>query len=231
MLWKVTRRVQPFLVFLYEGLGRPPAPNLSGDRWVEYSWIAANMGNGPGQALDFGCGKSWMGFLAARKGFDVKAIDLEEVRWWYDHPCLRFDRGDLAKLSLLTDSFDLIINCSTVEHVGLQGRYGVAEARADGDLEAMSILLHLLKPGKDMLLTIPVGQDRVFAPRHRVYGFERLPKLLSGWEVVKSEFWGKDEDNRWRVCEEKDALSRSPLEHYYGLGLFVLRRPVKDQKL
>lgn len=113
--------------------------------------------------------------------------------------------------SLPEDSFDLIISCSTVEHVGLQGRYGVSEGRSDGDLETMSVLRHLLKPGKNLLLTIPVGKDRVFAPWHRVYGPQRLPKLLDGWEVVRSEYWAKDQSNCWSLCEEYAALAGEPL--------------------
>lgn len=225
MVWRVTQRLRPALAALYDRLGRPPVPNLEGDRDIEYSWVAANMPDGPGQALDFGCGKSWMGLLGARRGFEVTAIDLEQISWWYEHPHLRFVREDVAKLSLPADSLDLIISCSTVEHVGLAGRYGVSEGRSDGDLEAMSLLRHLLKPGKNLLLTIPVGKDRVFAPRHRVYGPQRLPKLLDGWEVVRSEYWIKDQSNCWSLCEEYTALDGEPLEHYYGLGLFVLRRP------
>ena len=228
MLWKIAQRFRPLLVTLYEGLGRPPAPNLGGDRDVEYSWVAANMSEGPGKVLDFGCGKSWMALLAAMKGFDVTAIDLERISWWYEHPHLSFVQGDLAKLSLAPASFDLIVNCSSIEHVGLKGRYGLSEASPDGDFEAMSLLLDVLKPSREMLLTIPVAKDQVFLPRHRVYGEERLPRLLKGWEVVKSEYWGKDENNRWSACEERVALNREPLDHYYGLGLFVLRRPEHD---
>ena len=76
-----------------------------------------------------------------------------------------------------------------------------------------------------MLLTIPVGRDQVFTPLHRVYGQDRLPKLLKGWEIQKNEFWVKDPQNRWILVEESVALSTEPVKHYYGLGLFVLMRP------
>ncbi len=225
MLWKIAQRLKPTLSALYRRLARPPIPNLDGDREIEHSWVAANMSQGPGNALDFGCGLSWMALLAARKGFEVTAVDLERISWSYEHSQLRFARGDVTDLSLTHDSFDLIINCSSVEHVGVPGRYGVSETQTDGDLEVMKLLRQLLKPGKEMLLTIPVGKDQVFAPRHRVYGPERLPRLLGGWNVIKREYWGKDEINRWTVREEEAALNATPLDHYYGLGLFVLRRP------
>jgi hypothetical protein len=54
-----------------------PTRNLWGDRDVEYSFIAAHMPNGPGKALDFGSGSSYMSLLAALRGFEVIALDLE----------------------------------------------------------------------------------------------------------------------------------------------------------
>jgi Caenorhabditis protein of unknown function, DUF268 len=226
MIFRQTfQKIDHLLVSVYKKLKEPPVPNLKSDRDIEHSWIAANMPEGPGLALDFGCDLFSLGLLAARKGFNVTAIDLEPVVWYYEHTSLRFLQGDILKLTLPSDHFDLIINCSSIEHVGLAGRYGVTESRPDGDIEAMVILKNLVKPGKIMLLTIPVGRDRLFKPLHRVYGQDRLPKLLKGWEIQKNEFWIKDALNRWIFVEESAALNIEPVKHCYGLGLFVLRRP------
>jgi hypothetical protein len=209
-----------------------PTRNLWGDRDVEYSFIAAHMPNGPGKALDFGSGSSYMSLLAALRGFEVIALDLEPQTFPWRHPAVRFIQGDLLKLDLPTNHFDLIINCSTVEHVGLVGRYSVTESRPDGDLEAMARLRELMKPSAIMLLTVPVGQDAVFAPLCRVYGKERLPRLLSGFVLEREMFWVKDAENRWVQCDEETALSFEasagswdPLRNVYALGCFVLRKP------
>jgi len=221
----IFRIVDPFLIRFYRRISEPPAPNLRGERDVEYSWVASNIPNGPGTALDFGCGTSWMGFLAARKGFKVTAIDLRPVGHFYKHPALNVIQGDVHKMKFCQESYDLIFNCSSIEHVGLSGRFGVTEQNDDGDLQAMTTLGKLLKAQKLMLLTVPVGRDRVFRPMHRVYGRERLPKLLDGWEVLKKEYWAKDDANRWVHVDESFALDREPTLHCYGLGLFMLRRP------
>jgi len=140
------------------------------------------------------------------------------------------------KLALPKEHFDLIINCSTVEHVGLVGRYGVTESRPNGDLEAMARLRELMKPGGVMLLTIPVGQDAVFEPLCRVYGAQRLPQLLNGYTVEKEVFWVKDDQNRWVLCDKETALdfkalacSWDPMENVYALGCFVLLRPEREE--
>jgi len=199
--------------------------DLAGDRDVEWSWVAAKLPGGPGTAIDFGNGGSALGLIAAERGFDVTAVDLEAVTWPYEHPRLRLARGDVFDLPLPERSFDLVINCSAIEHVGIPGRYGVVAERKDGDLDAMNRLRDLLKPAGLMLLTVPIGRDTVFPPLHRVYGAERLPRLLEGFRVESREFWRKREDNRWVAAGEAEALAFVPRERLYALGAFVLRRP------
>ncbi len=228
MLKQIVFLLEPKLVCFYhrlvERLLGPSGPvNLKGDRDVEYSWIAAHIREGPGEALDFGSGPSWVGFLAARKGFTVTALDLQPISWHYVYPRFKFLQGDIFRSSFEPRQFDLIISCSAVEHVGLAGRYGVTERNKEGDLQAMAILKTLLKPGKVMILTIPVGHDRIFPPLHRVYGHSRLPRLLNGWEILEKEYWMKGEQNRWISVDEVVALEQEPTETLYGLGLYVLR--------
>ncbi len=206
--------------------------NLWGDRDVEWSFIASQMPCGPGEALDFGCDGSYLSVIAARRGFRVLALDLEPQAFYWRHPDVRFVQGDLLKLDLPLAYFDLIINCSSVEHVGLVGRYSVTEQRVDGDLEAMARMHELMKPGAMMLLTVPVGRDTVFAPLCSVYGSRRLPKLLTDFQVEWEEFWRKGPDNLWSLCDralalefEASAGSWDPGQNVYALGCFVLRRP------
>ena len=199
--------------------------DLSGDRDIEWSWVAARIPRGSGEAIDFGCGESPLGVVAAHAGFRVTAVDLGAVVWPYRHERLAFLQGDILELPLEDGRFDLVINCSAIEHVGIAGRYGVRDERADGDLIAMARLRALMKPAGVMLLTIPVGGDAIFAPWHRVYGPERLPRLLEGFTVESREFWVKDPENRWAPSDERTALAAPSRERLYGLGGFVLRRP------
>jgi SAM-dependent methyltransferase len=225
MLCEIKHAFRSRVASCYRRLRTPPPPNLCGDRDIEHSWIAAHMPDGPGRALDFGCGPFWMGLLAARKGFTVTAIDLTPIRWDYKHADLRFLEADILNPALSSERYDLIINCSTIEHVGLQGRYGVRDQWDDADLAAMAALRNLMEPGGAMLLTVPVGRDAVFLPYHRVYGRNRLPQLLEGWTVREREFWAKTAGNIWERVDEAEAHRQEASDHYYGLGLFVLEVP------
>jgi SAM-dependent methyltransferase len=190
---------------------------------VEWSWVASRLPAGSGEALDFGPGGSHLGLVAAQKGYRVTAVDLQPVDWHYAHPRLRFVQGDLLRTAFPKHAFDLVINCSTVEHVGLAGRYGVRHPRPDGDLEAMAVLRALLKPGARMVLTIPVGRDAVVGSLHRVYGPQRLERLLHGYLIEEQQYWAKDTQNVWALADRAGALMVDPLAQAYALGCFVLR--------
>jgi hypothetical protein len=81
----------------------------------------------------------------------------------------------------------------------------------------------LLAESGRMILTIPVGQDAVFSPQHRIYGEERLPRLLERYRPVEEQYWAKD-GPQWKLVERAAALGTEGSESFYSLGLFVLGR-------
>jgi len=115
----------------------PAAIDLSGDRDVEWSFIASRLPSGSGEALDFGCGFGNLSLLAAQRGWHITGMDLLAYPMYWQHENFQFLQGDLLKLDLPAHRFAFIINCSAVEHVGLSGRYGVTLQENDGDLVAM----------------------------------------------------------------------------------------------
>ena len=200
-----------------------PIPNLLGDRDQEWTYVAARIGryaDGNSRILDFGCGIGVLSLAAASIGAKILAIDLMPIQFETGYPNIEFRQTDVAALDE-REQFDLIINCSTIEHVGLSGRYNSIEA-PDGDLEAMAKLRRLLKPGGAMLLTLPIGNDAVIKPLHRIYGDDRLPRLLQGYRAIESAFWRKDARNVWLPCSSDEAMSEIGSDHYYALGAMVL---------
>jgi SAM-dependent methyltransferase len=195
--------------------------SLSGDRWVEWSFCASRLADGPGRTLDFGAGIGFLALAAAQRGHEVVALDRMEPHAEFEHPRVRFLQADVLTYDFGDETFDQIINCSSVEHVGLGGRYGSSDA-SDGDLDAMAVLRRTLAPEGCMILTAPVGRDLVAAPLHRVYGEERLPRLLDGFSVVEEQYWCK-RDDRWEQADRSRALNVAGSESFYALGLFVLR--------
>jgi SAM-dependent methyltransferase len=207
----------------------PVIPNIDGERYVEWSFLSREMPSGPGEAIDFGCENGYMSLLAAQKGFHVLACDLQQQYFTWQHPGVEFRLGDFLKTDLPENHFDLIVNCSSVEHVGIAGRYDIKAERCNGDIEVMERFARLLKPSGKLLMTVPCGKDMVMEPWCRVYGAERLPRLLGAFRLEKEEYWTKDAQNRWTTASREEALSYVPRYDptnghgcSYALGGFVL---------
>lgn len=213
-----------YLVRLSEANIPPDQLDLSGDRDVEWSWVAGNLPERPGEVLDFGPSSSHTGLIAAFRGGKVMGLDLEAPpQQAYTHPELVMRQGDLLTYDFGGQRFDTIINCSTVEHVGLTGRYGSPDI-PDGDLQAMRCLRGLMRtPDARMVMTIPVGRDGIFAPAHRVYGEQRFPQLISGYSLVREVYYAKQRGNRrWHPTSREIAFAVEGSPSFYALGLFVL---------
>jgi SAM-dependent methyltransferase len=196
-------------------------PVLSGDRTIEWAWTLGRLRRDPGRVLDFGTGTGFVALAAALAGHEVVAVDLEPCAFEFKGAPITYRQGDLNELEFEPRSFDQVLNCSTVEHVGLEGRYG-SSADSDGDLRAMEKLAALLRLEGDLVMTLPVGRDGVFAPYHRVYGAERLPRLLEQFSVRDEAWWAKPDGETWEPVTREVALSVQGSSSYYGLGLFVL---------
>jgi SAM-dependent methyltransferase len=202
----------------------PDGLTLDGDRWVEWSFCMARLADGAGTTLDFGADIGFLSLAAAQRGHDVVALDREPPALSYTHPRVTHVRADVLDRPLADRRFDQIVNCSSVEHVGLAGRYGSVE-QPDGDLEAMGVLADLLAADGRMILTIPVGQDLVSPPLHRIYGEQRLPRLLERFTTQEEQYWHKDPDTRsWTQTDRATALRTQGSDAFYALGLFVLAR-------
>ena len=214
LLSRIVKRINRYI--------KPDALDLRGDRDIEWAFIAGHIPESPGIALDFGCGETPAGLAAALKGYKVIALDLNQVHWSFMHPSMEFIKEDINTYETgLT--FDLIINCSTIEHIGISGRYGGFD-ETNGDLTSMQRLRFMLKPGGIHLMTIPVGKDKVCPPFHRIYGNIRLPQLLEGYQKIHEEYWIKRSGkNLWIPATKNEALEIEGGSSFYGLGLFILR--------
>lgn len=193
---------------------------LMGEKDLDHGWVAANVPAGLGTALDIGCANSPVSPTLAMLGYTVVGIDIK-VDIPYKLSGFSFIVGDFTQVKLTPKSFDVVVLCSTVEHIGLRGRFDNYDL-PDGDLLAMKKVGYVLKPKGICILTIPVGLDGVFSPWHRIYGNERLPKLLHGFKILKSQYLVKKNESKWCQRDKEEALSFPGSDSRYALGQFVL---------
>ncbi len=205
------------------GEPRPPAGgfDLEGEKLIDWGWICANLPHGRFRALEIGPGKSPIIPAMLALGYDVTAIDP-----WDDPSAIvdgiHFIPHDFNKAQLASE-FDVIVLCSVVEHIGVAGRFN-SHDDPNGDLRAMAKVARLLSAAGKLFLTIPVGADAVYRPWHRVYGRERLPLLLCGFETICSRFLVKDPGGPWHACSEDEAIDIPADIRRYALGEMILRK-------
>jgi hypothetical protein len=197
--------------------------DLSGDRDIEWAWVAAKMPEQAGRVLDLGPATSFTPLIAAFNAKEVIGLDLSAVAVPFAPANLSYRRGDILAGGLPEGAFDTIVNCSTTEHIGLSGRYGSSEA-PDGDLTAMRMLRERMAgPAARMIFTIPVGRDKVARPYHRIYGRDRLPRILDGYRTETEVYFAKTGSrNVWEPVSRDIAIEVEGSESFYALGLFVL---------
>ena len=203
------------------GEPRPPAGgfDLDGEKLIDWGWICANLPRRKLRGLEIGPGKSPVIPAMLALGYQVTAIDP------WENPSevvdgIRFIHHDFNKVRLSSE-FDVIVLCSVAEHIGIGGRFNSHED-ADGDLKAMAKIAQLLSRRGRLFLTIPVGADAIYRPWHRVYGRERLPLLLHGFQLICSRFLVKDPGGPWRVCSQEEALDSPADIRRYALGEMIL---------
>jgi SAM-dependent methyltransferase len=194
---------------------------LKGEKDLDYAWVVAHAGKGPGRALDVGFVNSPLSAILNALGYTVTGVDLRcDVP--YELKEFTAIQGDFNQATLPFNYFDLAVLCSTVEHIGLSGRYDNPD-NPDGDLQAMAKVRQVMKKDGKCILTIPVGLDGTFSPWHRVYGEERLPRLLEGFTITEFAFHVKESSDKWKPCERKKALAFRGSPSRYALGQFILQ--------
>jgi SAM-dependent methyltransferase len=206
------------------GEPRPPAGgfDLDGEKLLDWGWICANLPRGRKKALEIGCGESPVIPAMLAMGYEVVGVDLGN-RLASLVAGFKYVRGDFNQIDL-DATFDLVVACSAIEHFGLSGRYGSYEDPS-ADLKAVQkILRHLASEGL-LFLTVPVGRDTVHRPWHRVYGRERLPQLLQGFEIVGQRFLNKEPWGPWHEVSMDVALDHPKDVRRYALGHWILRKP------
>ncbi|TFG50742.1 MAG: DUF268 domain-containing protein [Candidatus Brocadiia bacterium] len=195
--------------------------DLGGEKILDWGWCLGNLPHSPRQRiLDVGCAQAPILPAALAMGHEVYGIDTEELP--YNLPDLTFYQADFLDHDFGSSRFDVIILCSIVEHIGLAKRYGQRDV-PDGDLQAMRKVAGLLKPGGILMLTVPVGKDMLFSPWHRIYGPERIPRLLDGLELEKERFFIKEPSSFWHAAERNTALKVDRKGLSYALGQFLLK--------
>jgi len=130
----------------------------------------------------------------------------------------RFEFRQSSVLNLpLTDQSIASLSCLHVgEHIGL-GRYG-DDLDPDGTCKALKELMRVLAKGGQLLLSLPIGRERVCFDAERIWHPERAPEVLSDLRLV--EFRAVDDEGEFRDDIAPSQLCKAD----YSCGLYCFTR-------
>ena len=193
------------------------------ERELENNFVLKNLKNkANAKVLDIGSSALSIPSILLQRGFDVTCID----------PCIesktengiKLVQGDICATSWEDNSFDYITCISTIEHIGVTGRYGITEKIPNGDIQAIREMTRLLKPGGQLFLTIPFGTVPVL-PINNVYTHQQILKMASNLKVLNSAFHRPDGKGGSVQCSTQEASDNDwRRDGYYALGCYQFEK-------
>lgn len=163
-------------------------------RCIEYPCAASKV-RGAKRILDVGTVKSgpiWISWLESLP-IEVHATDYDEPFRPFER--VKFHQGDVRRLPLPDETFDKVIAVSVIEHIGLQLpqtlRAEVPKVSEEGDVEAVRELSRLLKPGGELIMTVPFGltEGLVLGNQARSYTADSIRKFNKVIQPVNLEYF------------------------------------------
>jgi SAM-dependent methyltransferase len=163
-------------------------------RCIEYPFAASRIGNAQ-VILDVGTIKADPAWIAWLENLPVKVHATD-----YDAPLkpfknVTFHQADIRRLPLPDCFFDKVIAVSVIEHIGLEIPQVFAdtipEISNDGDLEAMAELTRVLKPGGELIMTVPFGMQEglILGNQARNYTINSIKKFERILNISHIEYY------------------------------------------
>ena len=178
-------------------------------------WVARKLAkSSPAWHVDVGSSVMMIGIISAM--VPTVFIDLRPLRAKVDG--LTTMAGNLLALPFADGSVDSLSCLHVVEHVGL-GRYG-DPLDPEGSVKAAQELMRVLAPGGRLLLSTPVGRERVQFNAHRIFAPATVLSMFGELELV--DFAMVDDGGMF--CAHANPVQASSCE--YACGMFeFLRKP------
>lgn len=169
------------------------------ERTIEYSFVVGKLASLPaGKVLDVGCTArlNYLPAALASLGWEVWGIDRREFK--FRHPNFHFVSGDIRNMDFPDNFFSAAYAVSTLEHIGLSGRYGVTKEDLEGDAKAVKEIARILSPDGVLLCTVPYGAvAKIIKPLQRVYDQPSLERVFGNWTKKDEVYYHQDSDGYW----------------------------------
>jgi len=126
--------------------------------------------------------------------------------------------GDLLALPFAGGSVASLSCLHVIEHIGL-GRYGDS-LDPQGSVKAAQELMRVLAPGGRMLLSTPIGRERVQFNAHRIFAPDTVVSMFAELELLDFAMV----DDRGVFCTHATPPQSSGCEYACGMFEFVRKQ-------
>lgn len=189
---------------------------LINERIVEVPFVFQHLPRqSKARILDIGCCESTLSISLATLGYEITGVDLRPYE--LIHPNFSFVQGDMCRVQLPSNIFDMVISLSTLEHIGLESIYGSPASAETSDRAVISVIKRVLKPGGILLLTVPSASQPYKDKFMRAYTPTQLNKMLKGFKSVSIQFYRTDPNRQvWKRCQPNE------LDSYPNFGVALV---------
>jgi len=175
-------------------------------RMIEYSFVIGKLASlDKGKLLDVGCVARLNPVPAtlASIGWEVYGIDMRQFKFRF--PNFHFVLGDIIRTDFPDNFFDAVSAVSTLEHIGLKGRYGISQGDSRGDAKAVKEIRRILRSGGRLLVTLPCQREAGQTALNRIYDRDSLAALFTDWEIKDRVFYTQDIEGVWVLVAEEEV--------------------------
>lgn len=210
-------------VFPEHFASEPLAPS---DRYLENYFAIKNIPKVPAKILDVGSSGCYFPLILAASGYKTFSIDIRPypILKKLDFENFVFVCTDIRNCPFPDNYFDGITAISTIEHIGLGGRYGMYETD-EADIMAVGEMSRVLKQKGVLILTVPCGKPMIIKPFHRIYDKARLEKIAGNSLFPEMfEYYMRDKNDDWVSCKQEEAESIDAQKDDCAICLVKLRK-------
>jgi len=198
-----------------------------GERTIEYAWAYKFLvGIKNSIVLDVGAKNGLLTTdMLLENNNKVYAIDINASESITKGNII-LERGNIVSTKYDNEKFDAVLLISTLEHIGVSGRYGIDETDENLDFLAVQEVFRILRPKGNCYITIPYGLGKSY-PMNRLYDKGRCQSMFSKFIIKTAQYFVFNGSYKLWLEVPEHAASQNNWDYdpWYAIACFCLEKP------
>jgi len=195
---------------------KQPAGHVDSHYFLQDIWAARQV-NAVKVDIHVDIGSRIDGFISHLLASNQKVTYLDWRAPEIKDPCFKFAQANVMSLPFPDNSVKSLSCLHVLEHIGL-GRYG-DPVDSLGHVKATKELARVLSPGGVLLISVPIGKEKLCFDAHRVFDPKTILNLFKDLGLIAYSYIDP---------AKNDVFPSNPMEDFsekkYFCGLFAFRK-------